>query len=50
MAFNIATDPYRVADPHSRAYMGVGAFQLLRRAAYEASGTTAAWPWKLWMT
>src|ERR1700726_1657508 len=39
MAFNIATDPYRVANPNSRAYMGVGAFQLLRRAAYKASGT-----------
>src|SRR6202030_3167206 len=39
MAFNIATDPYRVANPNSRAYIGVGAFQLLRRAAYEASGT-----------
>src|SRR5438445_1296629 len=39
MAFNIAIDPYRVANPHSRAYIGVGAFQLLKRAAYEASGT-----------
>jgi len=39
MAFHIATDPYRVANPHSRAYVGVGAFQLLKRAAYEASGT-----------
>jgi hypothetical protein len=39
MAFHIATDPYRVANPNSRAYIGVGAFQLLKRAAYEASGT-----------
>jgi len=39
MAFHIATDPYRVANPNSRAYVGVGAFQLLKRAAYEASGT-----------
>ena len=39
MAFHIATDPYRVASPNSRAYIGVGAFQLLKRAAYEDSGT-----------
>jgi len=39
MAFHLATDPYRVANPNSRAYVGVGAFQLLKRAAYEASGT-----------
>jgi glycosyltransferase involved in cell wall biosynthesis len=39
MAFHIATDPYRVANPDSRAYIGIGAFQLLRRTAYEASGT-----------
>src|SRR6202171_4436470 len=39
MAFNIAIDPYRVANPNSRAYIGVGAFQLLKRATYEASGT-----------
>ncbi len=38
MAFHIATDPYRVSNPNSRAYIGVGAFQLLKRAAYEASG------------
>ena len=39
MAFHIATDPHRVANPNSRAYVGIGAFQLLKRAAYEASGT-----------
>jgi glycosyltransferase involved in cell wall biosynthesis len=39
MAFNLASDPYRVSLPHSRAYMGVGAFQLLKRSAYEGSGT-----------
>jgi glycosyltransferase involved in cell wall biosynthesis len=39
MAFHIASDPYRITNPNSRAYMGVGAFQLLKRSAYEASGT-----------
>ena len=37
MAFHIATDPYRVANPNSRAYVGVGAAPI------------AAWPWRLWM-
>lgn len=39
MAFNMASDPPRATDPTSRAYVGVGAFQLLKRTAYEASGT-----------
>ena len=39
MAFQLATDPHRVSDPTSRLYVGVGAFQMLRRTAYEASGT-----------
>jgi glycosyltransferase involved in cell wall biosynthesis len=39
MAFHIAADPYRASDPHSWVYVGVGAFQLLRRSAYEGSGT-----------
>src|SRR5260370_8222986 len=39
MAFHLATDPYRVGNPHSRAYVGVGAFQMVKRAAYEPAGT-----------
>jgi glycosyltransferase involved in cell wall biosynthesis len=39
LAFHIASDPYRVSNPNSRAYVGVGAFQLLRRSAYETIGT-----------
>jgi len=39
MAFHLATDPYRVGNPHSRAYVGVGAFQMVKRDAYEAVGT-----------
>jgi hypothetical protein len=39
LAFHIATDPYRVSNPNSRAYVGIGAFQLMRRDAYVAMGT-----------
>lgn len=39
MAFHLTTEAYRVSDPNSRAYVGVGAFQLLRRTAYETIGT-----------
>jgi hypothetical protein len=39
MGFQFATDPYSVSNPNSRAYVGVGAFQMLSREAYEASGT-----------
>ncbi len=31
--------PWKVADPKSRDHMGVGAFNLIRRSAYEAVGT-----------
>ena len=38
MGFHLATQPDRVPDPKSPSYMGVGAFQMVRRNAYEASG------------
>jgi len=39
LAMHIASDSYQVSNPNSRAYVGVGAFQLIRRSAYEALGT-----------
>jgi hypothetical protein len=39
LAMHIGNEPHRVSDPNSRAYIGVGAFQLIRRSAYEAIGT-----------
>jgi glycosyltransferase involved in cell wall biosynthesis len=38
LGFHLATNPRGVSDPRSRAYIGIGAFQLAKRAAYEASG------------
>ena len=39
MAFVMGTRPWAASDPDSRAYSGVGAFQMIRRSAYEAIGT-----------
>ena len=38
LGFHLATNPRGVSDPRSRAYIGIGAFQLVKRSAYEASG------------
>jgi len=37
--FMFGSQAWRVSDPKSAKYLGVGAFQLVRRAAYIASGT-----------
>ena len=39
MGFQLVTDSYQVSNPHSRSYAGIGAFQLLKRSAYETLGT-----------
>jgi len=40
--FTFGHRPWKVADPKAKDYMGVGAFNLIRRRAYEALGTYAA--------
>ncbi|MGH9773474.1 MAG: glycosyltransferase [Candidatus Acidiferrales bacterium] len=37
--FVFGVQPWRVSDPRSGCYMGVGAFQLVRKKVYEAIGT-----------
>jgi Glycosyl transferase family 2 len=39
MAFVMGTRPWAASDPKSRGYNGVGAFQLIRRGAYQTIGT-----------
>src|SRR5262249_28478477 len=39
LAFHLGNDVPAASDPKSRAYVGVGAFQLVSRRAYQASGT-----------
>jgi len=40
--FTFGHRPWRVADPDTKDHMGVGAFNLVRRSAYEAVGTYKA--------
>jgi hypothetical protein len=40
--FSIYFRPWKAADPRSRAYVGIGAFNLIRRQVYEAVGTHQA--------
>lgn len=37
--FVIGTKPWQAHNPKSRGYLGVGAFQMVRRSSYEAMGT-----------
>jgi cellulose synthase/poly-beta-1,6-N-acetylglucosamine synthase-like glycosyltransferase len=39
LAMMVGTRPWRTSDPGSRVYTGVGAFQMIRRSAYEKMGT-----------
>jgi len=39
LGFLMGIRPWKVSDPGSRVYAGVGAFQLMRRSAYEKIGT-----------
>lgn len=38
LGFVFGNEPWQAANPRSGRYVGVGAFQLVRRAAYDASG------------
>ncbi len=38
MGFLLSTRAWRVSDPKSRFYLGVGSFQMIRRSAYEKIG------------
>jgi glycosyltransferase involved in cell wall biosynthesis len=39
LGFLMGIRPWKVSDPRSQVYAGVGAFQLIRRGAYEKTGT-----------
>ena len=39
LVFQLSTDPKSVGNPKSRGYVGIGAFQLVKRQVYELAGT-----------
>ena len=39
ICFLLGTRPWQAQDPKSRGYTGIGAFQIVRRPAYEKAGT-----------
>jgi hypothetical protein len=39
LAFLMSVRPWKVSDPRSSAFAGIGMFQLIRRSTYEAIGT-----------
>jgi glycosyltransferase involved in cell wall biosynthesis len=38
LVFQLSTDPKSVGNPKSKSYVGIGAFQLVRRSIYEEAG------------
>lgn len=44
MVFTMYMRPWKARDPKSRHFMGIGAFNLMQRAAYEKAGTMARIP------
>jgi glycosyltransferase involved in cell wall biosynthesis len=41
MAFTVYMRPWKARDPKSKHFMGIGAFNLMKREAYERAGTMA---------
>jgi cellulose synthase/poly-beta-1,6-N-acetylglucosamine synthase-like glycosyltransferase len=39
LLFAVGMRPWQISNPQSKTYMGVGAFQMIRRSAYETVGT-----------